>query len=548
MKLNDYINKSRKLSKHKSMKEIKIAFLSTFTINGLGEIMKVLCHDEKINVQTYVGPYGQYAQEILNTSSKLYSFNPNIIFMLFDAEQFLGDFFHFPYRLSADERKGFIDGKLNEIQDLVKTLSKNTDSKMVLNSLLVPHYSSRGIHENKQEKGLRKLIHYFNETLDKMSVNNSQLFIFDFNSFSSKIGHSNLVDRKMHYLGDLRISPQGLVDISKEYMAYIYPLASMTRKCIVLDLDNTLWGGVVGEDGLENIKLGPEKDGKPFMDFQKRILDMFERGIILAINSKNNYDDVKEVFKKHKYMILKEDKFACIKINWQDKVSNMKEISKELNIGLDSFVFFDDDKTNREMIKELLPEVLVVDMPDDPSLYPKTIEDLHVFNAFTLTKEDMKKGEMYAEQKKREDLKLKSTDIKSFLKELKIKTSITEANKFNTPRISQLTQKTNQFNLTTRRYQEEDIKKFSSSEDYIVKCIDVKDRFGDYGITGAVIVKKSKDFWEIDTFLLSCRILGKEIEFGFMKNILDNAKKAGVEVRAEFIPSKKNKPAENFLK
>lgn len=533
------------------MRSVKIAFLSNFTIIGIAETMKVLCYEHGIYVETYTAPYNQYTQEILNKSSKLYNFDPNIIFILLDIENLLGDFYYFPYRMNAQQRKEFIQEKFDEVKDLIAILKKNTNSKIVVNNLLIPYYSSRGIIENKQEEGIKKCIQQFNSMLESLSIDNSQLFIFDFNSFSSKIGHVNLFDNKMCYLGDIKISPSTLVNLGAEYLGYIFPLMSITKKCIVLDLDNTLWGGIVGEEGIENIKLGPEKEGKPFLDFQKRLLEFFERGILLAINSKNNYEDAVEVLRNHKYMLLREDKFACMKINWQDKVTNMKEIAKELNIGLDSLVYIDDDKTNRELIKSFIPEVMVIDFPTDPCSYPKIFEDLKVFNLFSITEDDLKRGQMYIEQKKREKLKSQVRDIGSFLKKLEIKVILMQASKENIPRIAQLTQKTNQFNLTTKRYQEEDIKNFLELNKYIVKFIDVKDKFGDYGITGVVIVRKNdaEKYWEIDSFLLSCRILGKNIEFSLMQNIIDEARKENIKkLYGKFIPTKKNKPAENFLK
>jgi len=538
MELSDYIIKSKKLVKDSSMKNVRIAFLSNFTITGIAETMKFLCFKNGIYAESYVSPYNQHIQDILNKSSGLYYFKPDIIFILLDIENFLGDSFYFYYRMNGQQRNDLIQKKFDEVKELIKILEKNTNAKIIVNNLLIPNF------------GIKNGISHFNNMLELLSMNNPKLFIFDINLFCSKVGYEFMRDRKISYLGDIKISPSALIKLGFEYMGYIIPLMSMTKKCIVLDLDNTLWGGIVGEDGIENIKLGLEKEGKPFLDFQKRLLELFERGIILVINSKNNYEDAIEVIKSHKYMILKEHHFASMKINWQDKISNMKEIAEELNIGLDSFVYIDDDETNRELMRNFLPEVLVVDLPEDPCFYPSVIEDLTVFNLFNISDEDLNRGRMYADQNKRKQFKVEMVDIESFLKQLEIKVDIMQADKMTIPRIAQLTQKTNQFNLTTRRYQEEDIKSLLEHDKYIIKCINVKDKFGDYGITGVVIIRKYNDegCWNIDTFLLSCRILGKNIEFSLMQNLIDNAKKAGVKnIHGRFIFTKKNKPAENFL-
>lgn len=548
--LNDYINKSRKLSDKDTKAKVKIAFLSNFNISGLADVMKVLCFENLIWAEAYNAPYNQHAQEILNKESGLYKFEPSIIFIMLDPERFLGDFFDFPYRMNIWQRRDFISSKFEELKELLLFLEKNSNAKIVLNNFLIPHYSSRGIIEHKQEFGLRQSISEINAMMNSLASGGSRLLIFDSNAFCSNIGYEAYLDRKMHYLGDIRISPSALVSLGHEYMAYIFPLLSITRKCIVLDLDNTLWGGIIGEDGINNIRLGPEKEGKPFLDFQKRLLELFERGIILAINSSNNYDDAIEVMRKHKYMLLKEDNFACMKINWQDKTTNMQEIAREVNIGLDSMVFFDDSKANCELIKKTLPEVMAVNLPEDISLYCKTLEDLKVFNLFTLTDEDIKRGKTYISQKRIESMKSAAIDFDTFLKQLEIKISILPAEEFNIPRIAQLTQRTNQFNLTTKRYMEEDIKKMSKSTEYIVRCLNVKDRFEEYGITGVCIAKKygQKNIWEVDSFLLSCRVLGRRVEFTFLQHIIEEAKKSGIEeIHGKFIPTQKNKPAENFL-
>jgi FkbH-like protein len=332
-------------------------------------------------------------------------------------------------------------------------------------------------------------------------------------------------------------------------MSYVKAITGMNKKCIVLDLDNTLWGGIVGEDGLNGIKLGPTPPGNAYVEFQRHILSLNQRGIILAINSKNNFEDAIEVIRKHPYMILREENFACIRINWNDKVTNMREIAEELNIGVDSVVYFDDDPVNREYMSLNLPDVLTVNMPQDPALYVPTLLDLNDFNVLKITEEDTKRGQMYRQEKKRKDFEKTASNLDDFLKQLDIKLKIRKADQFTIPRISQLTLKTNQFNLTTKRYQEEDIQKFSENGKMIVGCAQVEDKFGDNGITGVFIIKKDiEKEWVIDTFLLSCRVMGREVEKGILGHIINEARKNNVEkIKAEFIPTLKNKPVENFL-
>ena len=295
--------------------------------------------------------------------------------------------------------------------------------------------------------------------------------------------------------------------------------------------------------------LGDTPSGKAFVEFQKILLSLHQRGIILAINSKNNVADAMEVIKNHPNMILREENFACMKINWNDKLSNMQEIANELNIGLESIVFFDDDPTNRELMRSIIPEVLTPELPKDPSQLPIVISDLNDFNVLKITDEDSKRGEMYLQQRKRVELGQKTKNLDDFLSQLNIKVKIKTASEFTLPRISQLTLKTNQFNLTTKRYQEEEIRNFTNSTDKVVACAQVTDKFGDNGITAVYIINKdSNEEWSIDTMLLSCRIMGRGVEEGILDHIIQEARNVGVtRIKANYIPTKKNKPVENFL-
>jgi len=551
----EYISANKEVESNKrkleSGKKIKIAILSSSTITGIKEILRVKCFNLGITCKFYLAPYNQYSQKILNKKSALYKLDPDLVIISIDIKNLLGENYFFPYKLSEKERKKIKDKRLKEIYSLINTLSGQISGKIVLHNFEVPTYSALGILENKQSFGFIEMIMAINRELAVKYKNDSQVFVFDFESFCSKYGKFNILDSKMYYLGDIKIGFEYLPHLCEEYMAFIKPIMSLSKKCIVLDLDNTLWGGIIGEDGLRGIKLGPTPEGRPFLEFQKYLLNLFERGIILAINSRNNPRDALKVLKKHPHMLLKEKHFASIVINWQDKASNLEKIAKEINIGLDSLVFIDDDEVNREIVKQALPEVLVVDLPDNPSEYVETLMKINDFNTLQISVEDKEKGKMYADQRKRRKVEESATDISQFLKGLKIKVTISPANSFTIPRISQLTQKTNQFNLTTRRYLEEGIRKFAKSKNHLVFSAKVNDKFGDSGITGVVIIKEYKKTkkWLIDSFLLSCRVLGRNIEKAIMAFIIQKAKKNKINsLIGEFIPTQKNVPAKDFYK
>ena len=548
-KLSYYLEKSRNLLTEKFDKKLRIAILNSFTINGLEETLRVKCADEKIQCISHVGGYNQYIQEILDENSRLYSFKPDLTFLILDVRTIFGENYFFSYDISVEKRKEFVKNKSNELINLIKSFIKKSNSKFVVTNLLIPSYTSFGILETKYEYGFHEMIRDFNSILSFNLRNESGVYVCDFDQFVKKYGEKNVFDYRKYFLGDIKISLDHIPIFANELMGYIKPMISKNRKCIVLDLDNTLWGGIVGEDGFEGISLGPTYPGNSFVEFQRILLSLWKRGIILAINSRNNPDDALQVIREHPYMILKEEHFASTRINWNDKATNLKEISKELNIGLSSIVYFDDDPVNRELIRSIMPEVLTVELSNDPSLYAQSLTELNDFNILQITEEDFNRGQMYTQQKSRIELENNISNLDDFLQHLEIKVNIKNASNFTIPRISQLTLKTNQFNLTTKRYQEEDIKKFANSSNKIVGCAQVEDKFGDNGITSVFIINKdSSSEWSIDTFLLSCRVMGRKIENAILSKILQKAKNEGVQkVIGNYIPTKKNMPCENFL-
>ena len=546
--LSEYISMSKNIKISSSDKNAKIAILASFTLTGLDECLKVKCAESSINYKSYVGSYNQYNQELLDKSSNFYKSDPDLTFLFIDIRSFFGKNFYFPYNISIDERKSFVRNKITELENLIQQFNENSNSKLIIANFNIPSYSPNGIIETKTDFSFHEMIEEINKSLRNMSKKYSSLFVYDFNNFISKFGEQNVFDYRQFHLGDIQIALNFIPHLANELMGYVKPFCSKNKKCIVLDLDNTLWGGIIGEDGFDGIELGHTSNGKAFVEFQKQLLSLWHQGIILSINSKNNFDDAIKVIKEHPDMILREKNFASIQINWNDKAENIKQIANEINIGLNSIVFFDDDKINQERIRQEFPEILTIDLPKDPSQYSLILKDLNDFNVLQNTEEDRKRGEMYAQQRERHELKQSISNLDEFLKQLNIEVKIKKSNEFLIPRISQLTLKTNQFNLTTRRYQEEEIRNLSTNENFEVACAQVIDKFGDNGVTGVYIVKKNEKSWIIDTFLLSCRIMGRGIEDAILSQILKDAKENNVEeIKAEFIPTEKNKPSENFL-
>jgi FkbH-like protein len=320
------------------------------------------------------------------------------------------------------------------------------------------------------------------------------------------------------------------------------------KKCLVLDLDNTLWGGVVGEDGADCIALSLTPPGNSFIAFQQAILDHYDRGIILAINSRNNPKDAWEVIRNHPNMILKEKNFAAVRMNWNDKAENLKELAKELNIGLDSMVFIDDDPTNRELVKATLPEVMVPDLPNDPSEYAHFLNSLGVFEFKVITDEDKMRGNLYVTERLRKEEEKHAVSKEEFLHNLKLEMTFFEDDDSCLPRLAQLTGKTNQFNVDKKPLTEEDIKSYIKSANHHIFYARLQDKFGDYGVIAFAVIDEKDKRWHISTLLMSCRVFGREVEEAFFGAICKRATDFGVkEISVAFKESDKNMPAKEFV-
>lgn len=320
------------------------------------------------------------------------------------------------------------------------------------------------------------------------------------------------------------------------------------KKCLVLDLDNTLWGGIVGEDGIENIHLSLTSPGNSFMAFQQGLLDLYHRGVLLTINSRNNPEDAWKVIRSHPNMILKEHHFAAHRINWNDKAQNIRELANELNIGLDSMVFIDDDRTNRELVRALIPEVETPDLPEDPRRYVSFLNSLPYFTSEVLTDEDKMRGNLYVTERLRKEEEKRYARKEDFLASLGLELTIFEDDDSCIPRLAQLTEKTNQFNTLKQPFSESEIAGFIKSPSHRVFYGKLQDVFGDYGVINFALIEIRDDVWHIKSLLMSCRVFGREIEEAFLAQILSRAREEGAEeITIDFAETEKNAPAKSFL-
>jgi len=396
---------------------------------------------------------------------------------------------------------------------------------------------------------VRQAVNEYNEAIYQLAQNNRSVKVIDFATFASNFGHDELIDKRHFYLSQVPVSPKLASQFQTWFLQKIRAIHGIRKKCLVLDLDNTLWGGILGEEGISAIQLGNSYPGNGYRDFQSWMKEIKNTGVILALCSKNNPDDVRQLFDQREEMVLKMQDFSAIRINWKNKADNIMDMAVELNIGTDSMVFLDDSPFEREQVKTLLPEVIVPDFPKQPYLLAGFIREVYNqwFQVYELTEEDKSKTVQYQQNAQRKRLLNTHDSEESFLREMEIKLTISENNPLHIPRIAQMTQKTNQFNLTTKRYSETDILRMMESG-YDVWDVSVSDKFGDSGITALAMVKLAGDIAEIDSFLLSCRILGRGIETAFLNIVLNRLIEKGIKkVKATFVPTAKNAQTENFF-
>lgn len=505
---------------------VKVAFVSSFTIDPLADYTVVEAAADSIFVETYVAPYGQYSQEILNVDSGLYRFGPDLTVLAIEPD------------LRRDAQ--YIDAMISPLAQQWK--EKGSGVLLVCTYPVSPGWPMH-VQASESDSRLRQI----NEQLKAALDGNAHVHVFDMDAMATYAGYANALSPEMKAMARVPFSEVFLKMLAQKLCSHIKAVKGWSQKCLVLDCDNTLWGGIIGEDGLHGITLGPDCPGREFVDFQKAILELYEQGIILAINSKNNQSDVLEVLGRHPHMVLREEHFAAMVINWENKADNMQRIAEQLNIGLDSMVFADDNPAERQLLRQVYPQVKLLDLPANPALYAQTLRRTSFFTRQSLSHEDRHRGAMYAAQRQRTELQKSSVSLEDFLKSLEMVCSIRKAEASDVKRAAQLTQRTNQFNLTTRRYTESDIAAMLPDDRWAVYVLGLKDKFGDNGTVGLALVEKLPGHWRVDTFLMSCRVIGRQAEDALVDRICRDAVSCSAAyMAAEYIPTPKNAIVSDF--
>lgn len=519
----------------------KLALLSSDTVAPLADFLTVAAAAEGIKLETYVGDFGQIQQEILNPQSDLYAFQPDAVLLIASPHSF-----GWPIVPPATSETEAIaaDSVIATLASLVDAFHRHASGVFLPTTF--PATPDWPFHI--QPSGSMFALREVNRRIVAAFAGHAGVQVCDLDGLCAYYGYRECLSPEMLALAACPFSEMFLARLSEKILSHVRSRLGRARKCLVLDCDNVLWGGIVGEDGFDGIHLGPDRPGREFVEFQKAVLELFEQGVVLAVNSKNNAEDVRRVLAEHPHSLLREKHFAAIEANWNDKPANMRRIAEELKLGLDSFVFLDDNPAERDMMRQMLPEVLTLEMPANPALYARTLRETSCFAASGLTDEDRLRGAMYAAERSRGQLRQSVATIEDFLQSLEMKVRISKAAETDVRRIAQLTQRTNQFNVTTRRYGESEIAAFLADPAWRIYVLRACDRFGDSGLVGAAIVVLENGHWRIDVFLLSCRVIGRCLEYAFADRIVRDATAAGVaNITAEYIPTQKNALAADFL-
>ena len=527
---------------------LNMSILRNIMLEPIEPYLRYLAYEIGFNAHIKFGEYDNIFQEAVGDQNNLLYEGIDCILIFMKLDMFSWDLSRNFASLSGEKIESEANRVKENIESVLSGIRKKTNVMILWQGFELPPYPALGILDSQSSNGQHALIHRLNGYLRDRLGDQKNAYFVDLNLCMARLGANRFYDPRYWHIGRAPFSREALREIALENFRYIRPLKGKNKKCLVLDCDDTLWGGIIGEDGLAGIKLGKTYPGTAYYEFQQEILNLYSRGIILALCSKNNEDDVWEVFRKHPDMVLKEEHIATVQINWGDKAANLRQIALDLNIGLDSLVFMDDSEFEVDLIRQELPEVEAIHLPRNKAVeYRDILASCGLFDTLTLSEEDKKRGAMYKAEATRKKFQAESTDMKTYYKSLEMELEISFPDDFSIPRVAQLTQKTNQFNLTTKRYSESDIKDLINGGESDVIYLKLKDKFGDSGIVGTCILKYKDEKTVFDSFLLSCRVLGRGVEDAFLIHALKLAKKRGCKIAVgEYYATRKNAQVADF--
>jgi FkbH-like protein len=520
------------------LERVRVALLGDTATQFLGQAIRGTGFDRGFDLQLWEAEFNQIERQVFDATAELYRFEPQVIVLFHSTHKLLGHY----NKLPAADLAGLADTRLALIERLCTAIEARLGAKIIYYNYAEIDDAVFGSYANKMESSFVFQLRKLNYGLMQYALRQPNFHLYDLSAVQNQWGKPALFHPSVYVNTDMVLSIDLLPVIAAGTVDLIGALYGRIKKCLILDLDNTIWGGVIGDDGVENIQLGALGIGKAFTEFQYWIKKLKNRGIILAVCSKNTESVVMEAFDRHPDMVLSAEDIAVFKVNWDNKVENIRQIQAQLNIGFDSMVFLDDNPFERNMVREGIPAIMVPELPVDPADYLEYLYTLNLFETSSLSDEDRERTRLYQVQARREVEKQQYGDEESFLTGLNMLSGVESFNRFNIPRVAQLTQRSNQFNLRTVRYTEADILKMGDSPEISTFSFSLEDKFGDNGIICVVIMKKETDeVLFIDTWLMSCRVLKRGVEHFTLNTLIDYAKVKGYRyLKGEYLATPKN--------
>ncbi|HVP12643.1 MAG TPA: HAD-IIIC family phosphatase [Phycisphaerae bacterium] len=528
---------------------LRAACISSFTFEPIKPSLQLQALRAGLGLEVYLGPFGQVEQELINPSSGLATFNPDVVFVAARLQDACPAIYEAFNSLTPGAATALVDDWIARLRAALSAFRQRSKTPVFIQNYDFPAVPALGLAEQSAALSQAAVISRANAELSGLAASFDNVRVMDYDALVARHGRLHWQDPRTAFYARIPVAPANYWHLAGFYARHLRPLYGLSKKVLVLDADNTLWGGVVGDVGLDGIALGHDFPGNAFVAFQKRILDLYNRGIVLAIASKNQPGSVEEVLDRHPHMVLRTEHFAAMRIDWEPKPENLRRIAADLNLGIDSFVFMDDSPVECELMRAALPEVLTVHLPDDPARYAGIVESLDCFDQWKISEEDRTRGKLYKAEAGRRELQAGSVDMPTFYRQLQMKVTLFVDHLPHVARAAQMTVRTNQFNMHTIRCSEDDIRRFMAAADSNVFTLALADRFGDNGIVGLAVAQHGPTEWVLHLFLMSCRVLGRTVEQAFIAWIAERARAAGASrLVAEFVPTARNKPFAGFYK
>lgn len=521
---------------------IKLALLGDTATQFLSTAIIGYGAELGIKIELYEAPYNQIELQFRNPTSNLYAFIPDYV-IVFQSEAKLKDTF---YKMAQSERASFHQNIVDDIKFYDEIVADKLRAKFLYLNFCEVNDGVFGNYAAKYEDSFLYQLRAANFKLAELALLSKNLNIIDVLSLQNTFGINFVKSAHLLIQADMYFSLDFLPHIAKAIFDNITSHLGWAKKCLILDLDNTIWGGVIGDDGLNNIQIGGLGIGKVYSKLQRWAKELKNRGIIICVASKNTESIAIEPFRKHPEMILKEEDMSVFMANWDNKVKNIQKIQEILNIGFDSMVFVDDNPFEREMVKQQLPLVTVPNLPDDPAFYLDYLAGLNLFETVSISTNDSKRTSQYQQEAERVKAKTYFENEDEFLESLEMLCNVEQLNEFNLPRLAQLSLRSNQFNLRTIRFDEESLTKFVNDTNQYAIGFSLKDKYGDHGLIAALFLSKKDDILFVDNWIMSCRVLKRGMEKYTLNIMVKFAKEIDCKIiEGEFIPTSKNGIVEN---